>query len=214
MFLVFNLCTVLSFAQRCVRSDNRPVVSLFGHSVVKRLCHWSGRRGELVVRTLGLQSCAEVIAYGQGGLSFKRVLESPGQYLKEMGHPDLLVIDLGSNDLTCVYSTVAEVADDALRFLALVDDDVRPHMIVLLSVIQRTSVSDRVGWPCPHPHSTVGQKHLTPGYRPVFARLPMYACLRNLESISLDILAMTDVTWPRRDRQGISKVCDRQCSNC
>ena len=28
------------------------------------------------------------------------LLESPGQYLKEMGHPDLLVIDLGSNDLT------------------------------------------------------------------------------------------------------------------
>ena len=86
-----------------------------------------------------------MIAYGQGGLSFKRVLESPDQYLKEMGHPDLLVIDLGSNDLTCVYSTVAEVADDALRFLALLDDDVRPNMIVLLSVIQRTSVSDRGG---------------------------------------------------------------------
>ena len=89
--------------------------------------------------------CAEVIAYGQGGLSFKRVLESPDQYLKEIGHPDLLVIDLGSNDLTCVYSTVAEVADDALRFLALVDNDVRPKMIVLLSVIERTSVSDRGG---------------------------------------------------------------------
>ena len=126
-------------------SDNRPVVSLFGHSFVKHLCHWSGRRGELVVRTLGLQSCAEVIAYGQGGLSFKRVLESPDRYLREIGHPDLLVIDLGSNDQTCGYTTVADVADDALRFLALVDNDVRPKMIVLLSVIQRTSVSDRGG---------------------------------------------------------------------
>ena len=92
-----------------------------------------------------MQSCAEVIAYGQDSLSFKRVLESPDQYLKEIGRPDLLVIDLGSNDLTCVYSTVAEVADDALRFLALVDNDVRPKMIVLLSVIRRTSVSDRGG---------------------------------------------------------------------
>ena len=62
-----------------------------------------------------------------------------------MGHPDLLVIDLGSNDLTCVYSTVVELADDALRFLALLDDDVRPNMIVLLSLIQRTSVSERGG---------------------------------------------------------------------
>ena len=73
------------------------------------------------------------------------LLESPGQYLKEMGHPDLLVIDLGSNDLTCVHSTVAEVADDALRFLALLDDDVHPKMIIVLSVIQRTSVNDRGG---------------------------------------------------------------------
>ena len=73
------------------------------------------------------------------------MLESPDQYLKEIGHPDLLVIDLGSNDLTCVCTTVAEVADDALRFLALVDNDVPPKMIVLLSVIQRTSVSDRGG---------------------------------------------------------------------
>ena len=145
MFLLFNLCTVLSLAQRCVMSDNRPVVSLFGHSFVKSLCHWSGHRGELVVRTLGLQACAEVIAYGQGGLSFKRVLESPDRYLREIGHPDLLVIDLGSNDLTCVYTTVAEVADDALWFLALVDNDVHPKMIVILSVIQRTSVSNRGG---------------------------------------------------------------------
>ena len=148
MFLIFNLCTVLSFAQQCVMSDNRPIVSLFGHSFVKRLCHWSGRRGELVVRTLGLQSCSEVIAYGQGGVSFKRVLESPDRYLREIGHPDLLVIDLVSNYLTCGYTTVADVADvaeDALRFLALVDDDVHPKMIVLLSVIQRTSVSNRGG---------------------------------------------------------------------
>ena len=128
-----------------MKSDKRPGVSLFGHSFVKRLCHLSGRRHEQVVQTLGLQSCAKVIAYGQGGLTFKQVLDSPGRYIKEMGHPDLLVIDLGTNDLTSVHSTVAEVADDALRFLALLDDDVRPNMIVLLSVIQRTSVSDRGG---------------------------------------------------------------------
>ena len=40
---------------------------------------------------------------------------------------------------------MSEVADDALRFLALVDNEVHPKMIVLLSVIQRTSVSDRGG---------------------------------------------------------------------
>ena len=44
-----------------------------------------------------------------------------------------------------MYSSVAEVADDALRFLALLDDDVHPKMIILLSVIQRTSVGDHGG---------------------------------------------------------------------
>ena len=102
-------------------------------------------RSELVVRSLGLQSCAEVIAYGQAGLSSKRVLDTPDRYLREIRHPDLLVIDLGSNDLTCVYTTVADVADEALRFLALVDNDVHPKMIVILSVIQRTSVANRGG---------------------------------------------------------------------
>ena len=78
-------------------------------------------------------------------LRFSFEIVTPGQYLKEMCHPDLLVINLGSNGLTCVHSTVAEVADDALRLLALLDDDVHPKMIILLSVIQRTSVGDRGG---------------------------------------------------------------------
>ena len=78
-------------------------------------------------------------------LLLSRVLESPDQYLKEMGHPDLLVIDLVNNDLTCVCSTVAEVAGDALRFLEFIHNNVRPKMIVLLSVIRRTTVSDRGG---------------------------------------------------------------------
>ena len=59
-----NMCMALATAcQHCfyinfpfqVMSGNRLVVCLFGHSFVKRLCHWSGRRGELVVQTLGLR---------------------------------------------------------------------------------------------------------------------------------------------------------------
>ena len=69
-----------------------PVVCLFGHSFVKRLCNWSGRRGELVVETLGLQDFSQVVAYGQGGLSFKCVLASLDRYMCEICrcHPVLL----------------------------------------------------------------------------------------------------------------------------
>ena len=81
-------------------SDNTPVVCLFGHSFVKRLGHCSGRRGELFAPTLGLQSCCQVVAYGEGGLSFKRVLDTPDRYLSEIGrrHPDLLVGDFGCGE--------------------------------------------------------------------------------------------------------------------
>ena len=78
-----------------------PVVCPFGHSFVKRLCNWSGRRGELVVETLGLQDSSQVVAYGQGVLSFKRVLASLDHYMCEICrcHPDQLVVDLGPTTL-------------------------------------------------------------------------------------------------------------------
>ena len=140
------------------------------------------------------------------------LLESPGQYLKEMGHPDLLVIDLGSNDLTCVHSTVAEVADDALRFLALLDDDVHPKMIILLSVIQRTSVSDRGGM-------TMSTSTFNCRAKAFNSRIA--ACVRQIANVRM--FAQSRINFPRyishdgghlrRVRQGISKVCDRQCSH-
>ena len=73
---------------------------------------------------------------------FKRVLTSPDRYMNEIGrrHPDLLVIDLGSNDLACADHTVADVADHAMMFLALVDNEVHPKIIVIISVDQRTSL--------------------------------------------------------------------------
>ena len=69
----------------------------------------------MLAQTLGLQSCFQVMGYSQGGLSFKRVLDRPDRYLSDIGrrHPDLLVIDLGTNDLACGDTTVADVADNA-----------------------------------------------------------------------------------------------------
>ena len=87
------------------------------------------------------------MAYGQGGMALKCVLVSPDRYMNEIGrrHPGLLVIDLGSNDLPCADHTVADVADHAMRFLALVEYEVHQKIIVIISVVQRTSVGNRVG---------------------------------------------------------------------
>ena len=41
-------------------------------------------------------------------------------------HPDLLVVDLGTNDLAGTDCTVPDVVNRVLRFLALVDNEVHP----------------------------------------------------------------------------------------
>ena len=81
----------------------------------------------------------------QGGLSFKRVLASLDRYMCEICrcHPDLLVVDLGTNDLAGTDCTVPDVVNRALRFLALVDNEVHPKMILILSVVQRTCMGNR-----------------------------------------------------------------------
>ena len=73
------------------------------------------------------------------------VCPSSGCWSHLIATSEKCIIDLGYNDLACGGTIVADVADDALRFLALVDNDVHTKMIILLSVIQRTSVSNRDG---------------------------------------------------------------------
>ena len=60
--------------------------------------------------------------------------------------PDLLVVDVGSNDLGPVDTSVAEVVDNALRFLGVLDCyNVFPKVVVFLSVVQRTSIGNHGG---------------------------------------------------------------------
>ena len=80
-----------------------------------------------------------------GGLSFKHVLASPDPYMNEIcrWHPDLLVIDLGTNDPAGADCTVPDVVNLAMRFLALVDNEVHPKIIINLLVLRRTSMGNR-----------------------------------------------------------------------
>ncbi len=112
-----------------------------------------------------------------GGLSFKHVLASPDPYMNEIcrWHPDLLVIDLGTNDPAGADCTVPDVVNLAMRFLALVDDWVHPGIIIILSVLQRTSRPWVIGVRCPCRFLIVRSNRLILGYRPVFAILPMCA---------------------------------------
>ena len=77
-------------------------------------------------------------------------------------------------------------AEDALRFLALVDNDVRPKMIVLLSVIQRTSVSDRVGM-------TVSTSTFNSRAKAFNSRIA--ACVRQIANVCM--FAQSRLNFPR-----------------
>ena len=131
-------------------ADDKPMVCLFGHSFVKRLASRSTHRGESLLQTLGLGAMCELFSYGQGGLSYHRILSNPGGYMQHIlacgRQPDLLIVDVGSNDLGPVDTSVAEVVDNALRFLGVLDCyNVSPKVVVFLSVVQRTSIGNHGG---------------------------------------------------------------------
>ena len=56
-------------------------------------------------------------------------------------HPDVLIIDVGSNDLTPMDASVTTVVNDALEFLSILESyQVFPEVVVFMSVIQRKSM--------------------------------------------------------------------------
>ena len=125
--------------------DVLPEVCLFGHSFVKRLAGYAERRGELLGQELGLDQVCRVASYDQSALSFGRIMENPGMYIEYIltGHkqPDLLIVDVGSNDLVPVDTSVLTVVNDALEFLSVLESyKVFPKVVVFMSVIQRISM--------------------------------------------------------------------------
>ena len=130
--------------------DVLPQVSLFGHSFVKRLAAHAERRGEELGHELGVNQVCRLSSYGQSGLSFRRILENPGVHVDHVltgdRHPDVLIVDVGSNDLTPMHASVATVVNDALEFLSILESyQVFPKVVVFLSVIQRKSMGHRGG---------------------------------------------------------------------
>ena len=76
------------------------------------------------------------------------------------------------------------MADHAIRFLALVDNEVHPNMIVFLSVIQRTSVCNQGGM-------TVS----TYNHRVKSVNSRLAACVRQLANVRL--VAQSRIHFPR-----------------
>ena len=99
---------------------------------------------------LGVDQVCQVSSYGQSGLSFRRILENPGVHIDHIltgdRQPDLLIVDVGSNDLTPIDTSVITVVNDALEFLSVLESyQVFPKVVVFMSVIQRISMGHRGG---------------------------------------------------------------------
>ena len=123
-------------------------VVLFGHSFPARfLRHVREQNSDTSVSSvLGLDDRYSVFVDGHPGLTYARVLDSLPHYVRRMKEKsvDLLIIDLGTNDLCNHENTPETVVQMALKFIdSLVPQGVTPQHIVFLSVIQRSAISRR-----------------------------------------------------------------------
>ena len=85
-----------------------------------------------------------LVMQGHGGLTFSKVFQTPAKFIVPIGqsNPDVLFIDIGTNDL-CDHSIIPSVlVEKVFKFLDLLDYfKVKPKCIILLSVIQRTEIT-------------------------------------------------------------------------
>jgi lysophospholipase L1-like esterase len=81
---------------------------------------------------------------GYSGLDYERIFEDPDRYLRKMkAHSiDVLILDLGSNDLCNPRCTPSNVVEKAFAFLELLHSfEIRPKIVIFFAVIQRTCIT-------------------------------------------------------------------------
>ena len=134
---VVVLVCVSSLGLSCLsgRTAVDLVVLLLGHSFV-------GRFAESAVKRLA--DVCQLYTESSGGGAFARLLASPTLLLvrlRAFAHvPDILVIDLGTNDPSRVGVVASGVVDKAMALLEMLRrHHLLPQHVVFLSVVQRTA---------------------------------------------------------------------------
>ena len=128
----------------CRSAMSPPIVYLLGHSFVDRYRRRATQGKQSMGQATGLASECQVQAHAVSGGTFLKLLASPGDLLCRLEEIprvlDMVVIDLGTNDLCSQDASPGLVVDSAVALVELLRRSNRsPTTIVFLSVIQRTS---------------------------------------------------------------------------
>ena len=121
-----------------------PNVYLFGHSFVKRLERRAREGHQSVEDLLELTGEVNLLVEGHPGLSYDRLLSRVDFYCRKLSSIpiDVLVLDLGTNDLCLPEVTPEVLVQKSFEFLDLLEGKgVLPHKVVFLSVIQRSRIT-------------------------------------------------------------------------
>lgn len=123
------------------------LVYIFGHSFPTRFLREVHARQSSVNDVLGVTGSYNVVVDGHPGLTYGRIFRSPDHYFGKMAvcaKIDLLLVDMGTNDISARDSPPHVVVDNTLKFLdMLAERGIRPGCTVFLSVIQRSCLNRR-----------------------------------------------------------------------
>ena len=112
-----------------------PVLLILGHSFVRRLCHdlktGFDQRADL---NLNLQGTAVVFMHSVGGRTVPKLRIFDLHVVKQLS-PDIIILEIGTNDLTRVGpEVVGSEIDDFVRFLV---DNLAVRVVGVCHVIPR-----------------------------------------------------------------------------
>ena len=117
---------------------------LLGHSFVDRYKRRAAQNRQSMGQATGLARECQLQAHGVSGGIIHQLLASPGDLLRRLNDIpwvlDLLVVNLGTNDVCPQDASPGLVVDSAVALVELLRRSNRsPTTIVFMSVIQRTS---------------------------------------------------------------------------
>lgn len=125
---------------------DRRRVFIYGHSFPARLSRRSRESREPIAELLGLSPDwrCDVVVEGHPGLTYDRIFNNTEHYIRKLilKPIDILIIDMGTNDLCDPVGKPDTVLGQTARFLDLILSlATPPRHIVILSVIQRSRIS-------------------------------------------------------------------------